>query len=28
MAPNSGVGHRLTCLHALAYFTEGADKHV
>lgn len=28
IAPNSGVGHRLTCLHALAYFTEGADKHV
>jgi hypothetical protein len=28
IAPNSGDGHRLACLHALAYFPEGAVKHV
>jgi uncharacterized protein (DUF58 family) len=25
IAPNSGTGHRLTCLHALAYFSEGGQ---
>jgi hypothetical protein len=28
IVPNSGAGHRLACLHALAYFPEGAGNHV
>ncbi|MFT6284345.1 MAG: hypothetical protein ACJAXM_000817 [Arenicella sp.] len=28
IAPNSGAGHRLACLQALAYYPEGAVKHV
>jgi hypothetical protein len=28
IAPNSGAGHRLACLHALAYFSEGAGNDV